>query len=102
MHELKDEPLFVELAARGYDAIVTRDRNQLVDPGERRGLREASLHWIGYKAKSHPGILGLALETSTIVSGLPYVLRSNLAQPTAFRLMGVSSEETQRLKMEVI
>ncbi len=102
MHELKDEELFRELQRLGYDAIITKDRNQLRDPAERAGLRSAGLHWIGYNSKGHPGLTGIALETSTIVSGLPYVLEGLPPEPTMFKLSGIPSERTQRIKAEPI
>lgn len=97
LHELKDEELFETLASQQYDAIVTRDKNQLKNAAERAGLRSANLHWIGYQSKPHPGVLGLALETSTIISGLPFVLNSERLEPTAFTFRGIPSERTQRV-----
>lgn len=102
MHELEDERLFEELHRQGFDAIITKDKNQLKDDAERDGLRRANLHWIGYKSKGHPGLLGIGIETSTIISGLPFVLHDTPLEPTMFMLQGIPSEQQQRVKTELI
>jgi hypothetical protein len=40
----EDIPLFAELADRQFEAIITRDRNQLSDPEECAALQASGLH----------------------------------------------------------
>jgi hypothetical protein len=97
-----DGELFHMMRDNGFGAIITKDRNQLTDPTERAVLRSCGLHWVGLRARSHRGLPGLALETASILAGLPFVLDRLGAglEPTAFHLMGVPSEHTQRVKSE--
>ena len=44
---VEDLRLFQDLADRDFNAIITKDKKQLEDSGERDGLRAAGLHWIG-------------------------------------------------------
>ena len=41
---VNDILLFSELAQRGFNALITRDRNQLADTEERRALVDSGLH----------------------------------------------------------
>ena len=92
-----DLDLIPEVAARGFDALITKDFNQLKDPVEREALRDAELHWIGHRMKSHAGLLGLTLETAALTAGLAYVLEDLRDVPHAYRLKGVPAEPGQRL-----
>lgn len=102
LHELKDIELFAAMSAAGYEGLITRDHNQLKDPDEKNALRSRGLHWIGYRAPSQPGVLGLALETATILAGLPYVLEAQTEGPTAFHLKAVAGQLGQRVSVHLI
>lgn len=101
---LHDEPLFKVMAQQGYDALITHDKGQLTDPGERNGLRGHGLHWIGVTSSRFNGLKGLSLETAAVVSALPYVLDdlTDCNAPTAFHVRGVPTEHNQRVKVETL
>ncbi|MDR0958742.1 MAG: hypothetical protein LBM23_00005 [Propionibacteriaceae bacterium] len=82
-----DVQLFKAMKDNCFDAIVTRSIKQLVIPDERKTLRDLGLSWIGLPTPKFKGIQGLALETATIVAGLPYVLIELQQQlcPTAYQ-----------------
>lgn len=94
-----DHQLFPILAERGFDAIITKDKQQHRDLEERRALYDANLHWIGHQMKPHSGLLGLALESATVVAGLHYVLQSWHEEPYIYTLKGVGAEPGQRYKI---
>jgi hypothetical protein len=95
---IDDLVLFAEMERAGYQALITRDKNQLTDPAERRGLHSHGLYWFGVKDPQTPGLLGLAIETSALLAGLPHVLADLPAEPTGFQLKKVPGERTQRVK----
>lgn len=97
-----DIPLFQMLAKRRYDAIITKDRQQLRNDDERRALFDAGLHWIGHNAKDHDGLMGIAIETATVTAGLIYVLNDWRPQPHAYRVKGVETQISQRLRITAV
>lgn len=101
---VEDIPLFGKLGEQGYDAIITRDRNQLTDEEERHALFDAGLHWIGHKAKGHAGLLGLVIETSTVTAGLGFVLPDIItrSEPYSYLLKGIPTEQAQRMKASAV
>jgi hypothetical protein len=98
----KDIPLFQTLQDQRYDAIITKDRNQLRDESERRALLDAGLHWIGHKARGRAGLEGIALETATVTAGLIYVLGEWRNQPHVYAIKGIEAEAGQRLKISSV
>jgi len=101
---LHDIPLFEKMTQHGFDALITHDMAQLANPDERNSLRDHGLHWIGVKPQRFKGVKGISLETATVVAALPYVLDdlSTLATPTAFHVIGLPSEPSQRVRAETI
>lgn len=97
-----DLDLFPVLAQEGYDALLTQDKAQLRDDAERRALYDAGLHWVGLQMKPHSGLRGIALMSAAVVAGMSYVLDDWRAEPHVFRLRGVESERTQRVKCEAV
>lgn len=94
-----DIPLFDILAKRRYHAIITKDRQQVRNEGERRALYDAGLYWIGHKAKVHDGLMGIVVETATVTAGLIYVINNWRPQPHIYRLKGVETEMGQRVSI---
>ncbi|WP_445168248.1 hypothetical protein ACTXG7_02315 [Mycolicibacterium sp. Dal123E01] len=97
-----DIPLFKTLHDQRYEAIITKDRQQLVVDAERRALFDARLHWIGHKAKDHDGLLGISIETATVTAGLIFVIRDWRSDPHIYRMTGVEAEPTQRIKITAV
>jgi PIN like domain len=100
---LDDVPLFEALAVRGFDALITRDKNQLSDKNERRALIEAGLHWIGHK-EPEAGLAGLASLTAGYISAFPHILEHLESRPpcTAFHVSRVPRESGQRLRIRLL
>lgn len=97
-----DIPLFDILAKRRYDAIITKDREQLRDDEERRALFDSGLHWIGHKAKDHDGLKGIAIETATVTAGLVFVLHEWRTEPHVYSMMGIETQVSQRVKIMAV
>lgn len=97
-----DIPLFEELRAQRYDAIITKDQRQIANDDERRALHQAGLHWIGHRAKTHNGLFGIVVETATVTAGLIHVLQNWRTDPHVYTLKGVEAETSQRLKVEPV
>jgi hypothetical protein len=81
-----DEPLFEELGARDFGAIITLDAKQLENAGEREGLRQAGLHWIGLTQPAGSGLAVLAGLAAMVIAGLPHVLDDWRTEPHIYRL----------------
>ncbi|HCB07646.1 MAG TPA: hypothetical protein PLZ93_02175 [Nocardioides sp.] len=97
-----DVDLFPRLIEDGFDAIVTRDKNQLADAAEKSMLRELGLRWIGHQAKEWPGLRGIVLTVATLTAGLFYVLEDWQEEPHAYHLRGVEAQPGQRMKSHPI
>lgn len=95
---LPDIEIFEKMSEHGFEAILTRDKNQLRNLDERNDLVRRQLHWIGHASREVGGLAGLALETSTILSGLPHVLLHEWDGPHSFHIKGVPGETGQRLR----
>ncbi|MFL1999482.1 hypothetical protein [Microbacterium sp. A1-JK] len=79
-----DVDIFPVLQQRGFTAIITQDRNQLFYEEERRGLREAGLHWVGLVDVKGKGIRFHSQALSALATVLPDLIGSTLATPHAF------------------
>lgn len=83
---IDDEDLFRDLHARAFDAIITLDGRQLIVPGERNGLADGGLHWIGAPHVGSSGEHQLSLFTGVIAAGLHHVLEDWRETPHAYSL----------------
>lgn len=88
-----------ELASRRFDAIITRDRNQLLDHDERRALIDSGLHWLGAKDTQVGGLKGISLDCASITIGLAIVLPELLSgRQHAFTFRALPHQREQRVK----
>jgi hypothetical protein len=104
LSDVDDIPLFAELRKRRFDAIITRDRNQLRDPNERQALRDAKLHWIGH---IEPKVSGLEIITTLgagYLAAFPHVVEAltTATGPTSCRVKAVPRQNHQRLAVNPI
>ena len=44
----KDHGVFADAKRAGYDVFITRDRNQLSDPGECAAIKKSQIHHVRY------------------------------------------------------
>jgi len=101
----EDLALFPELARRGFDAIITNDRQQLRNSAERDALITSRLHWIGHTRVNVAGPAGVALTVSGVIAGFPFVLAQLSACPaqlTAFDIKAVPISPGQRVKISLL
>ena len=94
----EDIPLFTKLVYRGFQAIITRDRNQLANPEERAALQASGLRWLGVKDTHVPGLLGIALDSAAITVGLTMVLPELETGQCAYRFPAIPHQKQQRAK----
>lgn len=93
-----DIPLFSGLVERRFEAIITRDRNQLADRDERAALLASGLRWLGVKDTHVRGLLGIALDAAAITIGLTMVLPELTNGQCAFLFPAIPHEKSQRAK----
>ncbi|NKR24059.1 PIN family toxin-antitoxin system, toxin component [Rhodococcus hoagii] len=104
LNDVLDVPLFYELKARGFDAIITRDRNQLAIPDEKLALRDCGLHWIGHKEPTTEGISIITSLTAGYLSAFPHIISQieGATRPLSFRVQAIPRELKQRVKVNPI
>ncbi len=93
-----DLDLFAILSQRSFDAIVTRDRRQLTDAAERKGLLDSSLAWIGLRDVRLTGREKLATTSASLIAGLGHMMKHRPEQPTAYLIYNVPHAASQRIK----
>lgn len=69
-----DPQLIAEVARRGFDAILTQDRNQLSDRDERQAYIDHGIHWIGHSVPDASGLLLIATTAAAYLSAMPHVV----------------------------
>lgn len=96
-----DPDLIREVKGRGFDAIMTQDRNQLSDRVERAAYIETGLHWIGHREPDASGLQLIAATASAYLAAMPHILDA-LSQVTgahAFRVVNFPLQAGQRVKI---
>jgi len=86
LRAVDDEDLVADVAARGYDAVITGDLHQMERPSERDALRESGMQWIGVPVPPGDGASVIAEQLAMVVRGVTVVLASWPPAPTAFWL----------------
>lgn len=95
-----DPALIAEVAERGFDAIMTQDRNQLSNRDERRMYIETGLHWIGHSEPDASGLLLIATTAAAYLSAMPHII-DGMAEVTgahSFHVRNIPLESGQRLR----
>jgi len=86
----KDVPLFMKAAQRGFEAIVSLDVDQLVEPTEWKALRASNLHHISLRqGRTVTGRTGVARVLASLIVSMPYVL-SDLTEAGSQRIVEIS------------
>jgi predicted nuclease of predicted toxin-antitoxin system len=98
LNAMDDIPLFGELAKRKFNAIITRDSNQLTNTVEREALIESGLHWLGVSDTKAGALRGLALDSAAITIGLTLVLPELTGEQRAYRFKAVPHQAEQRVR----
>lgn len=90
----KDRNVLADARRRGYDAFMTRDRNQLNDPAECDAIKKSQLHHIRY-AQRREGMTGLGLALGAIIAAMPMVVLE-LEQADGQRLVHIAGLDPGR------
>lgn len=64
----KDLALLPDAAQRGYEALITNDKNQLASDDESRAIRDSGMHHIRYDQDTSRGKEGLALAMASLLA----------------------------------
>lgn len=94
-----DDPVLFELAAQqGFDAIITKDHQQLHKLAEVRSLLDNDLHWIGHHEPAATGVRMIAAVSAAYLVALPHIVEelASVTEPTAFIVKGIPGERAQR------
>jgi hypothetical protein len=96
-----DPAMIREVAARGFDGILTRDVRQLSNPIERSAYVIAQIHWIGHAVPDAAGQEAKALTTAAYLGAIPHIVRAaaKLTDAHAFHIRNLPSERGQRVKI---
>ncbi|KQQ80997.1 DUF5615 family PIN-like protein [Arthrobacter sp. Leaf137] len=94
-----DVSVFERLGEHRFDAIITKDKNQLENPDELRSLYENGIHWVGYKdIKGLGGVPLMATVTATLAGGLVPLLDNWADRPRCYKFMHGGREPGQRFR----
>lgn len=98
---IDDLALFVQLAERSFDALITRDKNQLSDTDERAALIRSGLHWIGHREPEVTGQLLIASISAAYIASMPHIIDAlpTVERPHSFHVTGVGVQIGQRVKI---
>lgn len=94
----KDRQLYRDAAAKGYNVVVTNNKDQLSDPDECRAIKRSGIHWVSYRHRN-PGLKGLAVAVASIIAAMPDVI-AELDQAAGQRLVKITGIDptTRRYK----
>jgi len=84
----KDPNVLADAKRAGYHVIITRDRNQLNDPGECNDIKKSGLHHIRYGQRQQ-GARGLALALGALIAAMPMIM-DELERADSQRLVRVA------------
>lgn len=66
----KDHRMILKAAERGYDALITLDRNQLKNRKEREAIQRSRIHWVGVRESgSKDPVQKVATTCATVIAG---------------------------------
>jgi len=68
----KDKHLIPDAAGRGYQVFVTKDSNQLQDPGECSVIKKSAMHHVRFSQGK--GLKGMARAMGSVIAALPDVI----------------------------
>lgn len=70
----KDVELLKRAESKGFDLIITNDRDQINDPAESRAIRRSGIHHLLYPRFGGKGFSGFTLTLAALLAALPAVL----------------------------
>jgi hypothetical protein len=99
---MDDVPLLKAIRARGFEAIITRDRVQLT-ADELDTLIGNNLHWIGHKPPPLNGVGAVAMLASAYLAALHWTLPilRNAKEPMKISVRNIPYQQEQRIATPV-
>lgn len=99
-----DPALIAEVSRRGFDAIMTQDRNQLADRTERAALIKHGLHWIGHRQPDAAGLLYIAISSAAYLTAMPYIIEtmSEATGAHSFHVRNIPLQQGQRVHIGLL
>lgn len=85
-----DLALLPDAGKRGYEVLVTNDKNQLEDVEESRAIRDSGMHHVRYDQDTNRGKEGLALAMASLLAAAVPCIRE-LEAATGQRLVHIKS-----------
>lgn len=94
-----DPELIREVSTRGFDAIMTQDRNQLSNRAERDAYIQTGLHWVGHNQPDAEGLLYIVASAAAYLSAMPHILEgmANVTGAHSFHVRNLPVLKGQRL-----
>lgn len=89
----RDQPLYRDAAAAGFDAVLTNDLHQFNDPAICAAIQRSRLHHISYTLND--GLEGLAMATAAICAAIRPVML-DLAEVSTQRIARIQALATGR------
>lgn len=90
--------VFVDAAKRGYNVVITRDRNQFDDPKECDAIKKSRVHHVSYRQRPD-GPVGFGLALGAVIAAMPSVIAA-LSKVGAQRLVRIAGlDPKQRYEM---
>lgn len=95
-----DVDLYPALVDRGFEALITRDKRQLVNPAEKSALRNSGLHWIGHREPAGAGTTQIGRIVASYCLALPHIITAIESSDRAlqFKIKHPGSDAGQVLK----
>lgn len=94
-----DVELIRAVHARGFDGVLTQDRNQLRNRDERQAYIETGLHWIGHAEPDASGLVLIASTAAAYLAAMPHIIETTeqLTDAHAFHVRNLPVQLGQRL-----
>lgn len=82
-----DVDLYPALVDRGFEALITRDKRQLVNPAEKSALQISGLHWIGHREPAGSGTTQIGRIVASYCLALPHIIAAAESSDRALQFM---------------
>lgn len=94
-----DVELIAAVHTRGFDAVLTQDRNQLRNREERQAYIDTGLHWIGHAEPDASGLILIASTAAAYLAAMPHIIEEmeQVTDAHAFHVRNLPLQLGQRL-----
>ncbi|WP_432886804.1 DUF5615 family PIN-like protein [Kribbella sp. CA-245084] len=95
-----DSAVYADAKKRRYDALVTKDRNQLSDPPHVTMVRKSGLHRVAFKQR-HVGLLGLSIAMGSVLAAIVPVM-AELIAADGQRLVHITGIDPSKRRYDIV